>query len=376
MTITNPTRGIVSSEDLTTGVIVNFDEATYMISPNDAPLTNGVDADGYQILPRMGVDQIEFSWQDEERLTPVDALNGAVLVGDTTWTVDNGSKFQVGDIVAADGYAEIVQVTAISTNDLTVTRSFGSAAADVTDDNTVLRILGTVLAEGSDPGSARSADRTKRTNYLQIHGPDAVHMSRTQRGIRRYGVGDEYAHQLANRTVEMVQRIEQNLLYGDAVAPSGNGIRTSGGFDYWITSNIDSSSTALTPTLVETQMQACYDAGGVPNMLTASPATMKDLNDISNTNIVRVQIDDPRRGRQRAHVLLTEFGDVMLVRNRFCSATDAFLWTQSQAIRRIFDPIQYEMLSKTGDSMKGQIVCEEGLEFKGEQHAAKFNALT
>lgn len=376
MTITNPTRGIVSSEDLTTGVIVNMDEMIYFISPNDAPLTTGVDSDGYQVLPRLGVDQIEFSWQDEERLTPVDALNGAVLTSDTTWTVDNGAKFQVGDIVGADGYDEIVQVTAISGNDLTVTRSFGSAAADVTADNTVLRILGTVLAEGSDPGTARSADRTKRTNYLQIHGPDAVHMSRTQRGIRRYGVGDEYAHQLANRTVEMTQRIEQNILYGDRVAPSGNGIRTSGGFDYWITSNVDSSSTALTPTLVETQMQACYDKGGVPDMLTAAPVTMKDLNDIADTNIVRVQIDDPRRGRQRAHMLLTEFGDVMLVRNRFCSPTDAFLWTQGQAIRRVFDPIIYELLAKTGDSMKGQIVCEEGLQFKGEQHAAKFNALT
>jgi hypothetical protein len=377
MTITNPVRGLVTTADLTTGTVVNMDEAIYMISYADAPMTNGVNSDGYQVLPRQSVDQVQFSWLDEERLTPVDALNGAVAsAGDTSWVVDNGSKFQVGDLVRADGESEIVRVTAISTNTLTVTRSFGSVAAATTvADNTVLRILGTVLAEGSDPGTARSADRASRTNYTQIHGPDAVNMSRTEMGVRKYGIRDEYSHQLGNRTVEMIQRLEQNLLYGDAVAPAA-GLRSSGGFDYFIATNEDSSSTALTPALVETQLQACYDAGGVPDMFTSTPGNIKDLNDIADTNVVRTTIDDPRRGRRRVHTLMTEFGELTIVRNRFCASNNAFMWTQSQAIRRVFDPIIYSVLAKTGDSMKGQIVCEEGLEFKGETHAAKFSALT
>ena len=39
-------------------------------------------------------------------------------------------------------------------------------------------------------------------------------------------------------------------------------------------------------------------------------------------------------------------------------------------------PLVVEALAKTGDSDKVQIVCEEGLQVKGETHMAVYNSLT
>ena len=38
-------------------------------------------------------------------------------------------------------------------------------------------------------------------------------------------------------------------------------------------------------------------------------------------------------------------------------------------------PLVVEALAKTGDSDKVQIVCEEGLQVKGQQHMARFTNL-
>ena len=44
--------------------------------------------------------------------------------------------------------------------------------------------------------------------------------------------------------------------------------------------------------------------------------------------------------------------------------------------RRVIQPLVVEALAKTGDSDKVQIVCEEGLQVKGESHMARFTNLT
>jgi hypothetical protein len=108
----------------------------------------------------------------------------------------------------------------------------------------------------------------------------------------------------------------------------------------------------------------------------ANPASLVDLNDTANTAIVRSDFMDPRRGRMAVTTVFTEFGPLTAVRNRWMAGFDAFLWNREQVRRRPLRPFQFEPLAKTGDSVKGQIVCEEALEVKGEEHCARFNSLT
>ena len=66
------------------------------------------------------------------------ALTNSPSTGGTTFSVGDGDAWQVGDLAETpDG--EICLVTAISTNDLTVTRSYGSIAAEDLASGDILR---------------------------------------------------------------------------------------------------------------------------------------------------------------------------------------------------------------------------------------------
>jgi len=382
MTITNPTSGINTAYDLTTGIPINMDEAIYMISPDDSPLITGMNSDGLQVLPVAPTDAIRYDWLDEERLTPETTLASTATAGSAFITVASGQRvrFSTGDLVKVESITtdEIMQVTGYgtTTDTLTVSRGFAGTTAGSYASADKVTGLGTLLAEGSDPENARSADRTNPYNYTQIFGPTKVEMSRTEMSRRKYGVANEFTHQLMQRMTEDTIRRERAFLYGQRYNSTTTKYRTFGGLDYWITDNVDTTTSTLTETAIQSIMQTSYNNGGVPNILTANPARLTGLLDITNTSRVRTELTDPRRGRVPVTEVITEFGNVTLVRNRWCFLHNAFLWNREQATRRVFDPVRYERLAKTGDSEKAQIVCEEGFEFKGGIHAAKFSKLT
>ena len=275
---------------------------------------------------------------DEELLLPTAAADATNSNTGTSVVVVSVSaadsyKFQVGDLVTvmdegAVQHAAVLRVTAVnnSTGDLTVA--------------------------GWANHTARSADRTIRSNYTQIFGPTPIHMSRTEQQVVRYGVSDEFAKQVYGRSVENVITREQAFLYGQPVDDTTNKMRSTGGLNYWISSNIDTTTT-LTIAALESVM-----------------------NDISDNDRVRTVIDDPRRGRVPVTSVFHEFGETQLVRNRWVHKETAFVIKKENVSRRVIQPLVVEALAKTGDADKVQIVCEEGLQVKGESHMAKFTTLT
>ena len=380
--------GNVTSYDLAVGVKINMDELIYMISPTDSPFINGIGTDGRQLLSSSPVDQQEFKWMDEELLLPraTVAGTGAAGAGATTITVSaaDSYRFQVDDLLNigeedATVNGAIKRITAInnSTGVINVADwANGSAwpATTAAHEDTVI-CVGTALVEGSDPGTARSADRTIHSNYTQIFGPTPIHMSRSEQQVTRYGVSDEFAKQVYGRSVENVITREQAYLYGQYNNDTSNKRRSTGGLNYHITSNTDTSTT-LTVSALEALQQKCYNAGGMPDLLIANPASFATLNAVSDSGRVRTVIDDPRRGRVPVASVFTEFGETQMLRNRWCHAETAFLIAKEGISRRVMQPLVVEALAKTGDSDKVQIVCEEGLQVKGEQHMGKFTTLT
>ena len=380
--------GKVTSYDLAVGVKINMDELIYMISPTDSPFINGIGTDGRQLLGSSSVDQQEFKWMDEELLIPRATVTdtGAAGAGVTDVTVSTSDiyKFQVDDLITigeADAAvnAAVKRVTHVNLTAGVLTLADWANSADwpattAAHADTVI-CVGTALVEGSDPGEARSADRTIRTNCTQIFGPTPIHMSRTEQQVSRYGVSDEFAKQVYGRTVENVITREQAYLYGQYNNDTSTKRRSTGGLNYHITSNTDTSTT-LTVSALEALQQKCYNAGGMPDLLIANPASFATLNAVSDSGRVRTVIDDPRRGRVPVASVFTEFGETQMLRNRWCHAETAFLIAKEGISRRVMQPLVVEALAKTGDSDKVQIVCEEGLQVKGEQHMGKFTTLT
>jgi len=200
-------------------------------------------------------------------------------------------------------------------------------------------------------------------------------MTGTNRVVPRYGIPDQWAHQLHLRTYENSQSREQAYLYGSYYNSTTTKIRTTGGLAYFISTNVDSTNTGLTALTVQTNLQTCYNAGGLPDRLIVNPNSLKDLNDIGNTSIVRQTVDDPKRGRVSTSFVETEYGSLPIVRNRWVHPFDAFAIKRDLVTRRILRPLVFESLAKTGDADKGQIVCEEGLQVKGQKHMFRMTNL-
>jgi hypothetical protein len=369
--------GMATAYDLTVGVKVNMDEAIYMISPVDSPLLGGVGADGLTNISSVPVDQIEFFWMDEEILTPRTTIKTTTTTTDAFIVVATGdrTKFSTGDLIRNGSGSEIFRVTGYgaTADSLTVTKGYAGTSATVSAGDIIMGI-GQALPEGSPPENARHRDRTSRSNFTQIFGPLQVSMSGTEQVVSKYGVANEFNKQMYNRLLELTIHREQSILYGRKTNSTTTRIRSTGGLDEWITTNV-STSTQLTVANVQGMQQLGWNRGAVGDRLVANPVSLSDLADVNNTDRVRTEFDDPRRGRQTVLSVWTEYGVTTLVRDRWVHQSDAFLIRRDAVIRRPLRPMQTERLAKVGDSDQVMVLAEEGYEVKGESHMGKWTSL-
>lgn len=374
--------GKVTTYDLTVGVIVDMEDMIHLLSPTDAPIQQGTTSSGLSLITTGTCFEKKVEWLDEELLLPRSLAAATATTSEGVLTVQSGHqlRFSTGDVLlAASG--ERLRVTGYgSTADtLTVTRGFSSSTAATLTSGDTITNYGQALAEGSDPENARSLDRTARNNYTEIFGPTAVQVSGTENVIRKYGLSGttEFDKQAANRIKEQFIAVDQAILYGKALEDTNNKWRTMGGFIDFISTNVDSTTTDLTETAFLDSIQDMYDAGGAGDGLIAQVGS-KQKRTISawDTSItVNVNRSDTVRG-QTVDVFQSDFGDATIVLNRNVRTKDLFLYTRDQAQLCVLRPMQFEMLAKTGDSMKGQVLRECTLKFYRQAHAARFSALT
>lgn len=364
------------SYDLQVETKINIDELIYILTPEDLPLLSGIGSDGLGVIGKAPVDNTVFYWMEEDVPLPRGTSNEALDTSETGIDVAAGDavKFAVGDAIRIDD--EIMLVTGVNTSTevLTVTRgALGSTAATHTTAADIVG-LGTVLAEGSI-GSANFQGRDKYSNYTQIFSKKLT-VSRTEQSIPKYGVPNELNKQMRNAMLHCNVGIEQAALYGIKYEDSATRVRSTGGLNYYITSNVDSSSAWLTVENIEAQQQKAYDNGGYFEFITARPAAFQALNNVmGNERIQTVTIEDARRGRRRASVVMTEFGEVTLVRNRYVRKNEAFAYNRDNFIQRVFQPLVAQKLAKTDDTDSFMMVAECGFQVKGQDHMAKWTAL-
>lgn len=364
------------SYDLQVETKINIDELIYILTPEDLPLLSGIGSDGLGVIGKAPVDNTVFYWMEEDVPLPRGTVSEALDDSETAWTMTagDGVKFAVGDAIRVDN--EIALVTGVNTTTevLTVTRgALGTTAASHADGSEIVG-LGTVLAEGNI-GSANFQGRDKYSNYTQIFSKKLT-VSRTEQSIPKYGVPNELNKQMRNAMLHCNVGIEQSALYGVKYEDSATRVRSTGGLNYYITSNVDSSSDWLTVEGIEAQQQAAYDNGGYFEFITARPAAFQALNNVmGNERIQTVTIEDARRGRRRASVVMTEFGEVTLVRNRYVRKNEAFAYNRDNFIQRVFQPLVAQKLAKTDDTDSFMMVAECGFQVKGQDHMAKWTAL-
>lgn len=192
-----------------------------IISPYETPL---LDALGDPMREAMST---HHEWLEDALLPNKDAINDSTYTNpaaDTDFVVDNGDRFRVGDQIQVKGSEELMLVTGISTNTLTVVRGYAGTTPENLADNLVLNILGNAALEGADKPTARFTNRSRCGNYTQIF-TKAVEVSGTDMAASQLGLADEMDYQKQERLREMLRDLENTVINGGQPAsnPEGSG---------------------------------------------------------------------------------------------------------------------------------------------------------
>jgi len=222
----------------------------------------------------------------EQALNPdtvtLDGTNANVdgSASNATFAVTSGQqlRLKVGDLLKnkTQNIAEVMQVTVItSATDITVTRGYGMTDGSASHANGDVFEIIPAAQEGSAIGSDRTKARTTRYNYTQIF-DTAVQISRTMMNTNMYNVSDEFANSVANRTIELKNRINYTMLNGVASAAASDSVYGSmmgiipmilAAGDVTASAaatgtNIDSSTTSLTYDALSDLIGVCSIANG------------------------------------------------------------------------------------------------------------------
>lgn len=192
-----------------------------IISPYETPL---LDALGD---PMREAASTHHEWLEDELLPSKDAINDSTWSDpdvDTQFDVDHGSRFRIGDQIQVEGSEELMFVTGVSDNTLTVVRGYAGTTPEDLADNHVINILGNAALEGADKPGARFTNRSRCGNYTQIF-TAAVEVSGTDMAASQLGLSDEMDYQKQERLRELLRDLENTVINGGQPVsnPEGSG---------------------------------------------------------------------------------------------------------------------------------------------------------
>lgn len=267
------------------------------------------------------------------------ASNGTSLVLST----GHGARVHVGDLVVLNvsGYDMVKQVSAISTDTLTVgATAFGSStAASIASGDTLAVIR--VEQEGSDIGTDRSVAPVAKSNTTHILSAFDLMVTRTQqkRRMATDEMQDWVVHQLANRAIEMKINLTRALLYSEQVAGGSAGsdtvYRSMKGLYPW-GRDFGNKTTAGTfsYSVLNTANKVAIDLGVQPDTLVIGTDLVAGTHGIASfdSSNRRLLESTTQVGYMVNEILLQHGNSVGVVIDPRVRAGDAFLFDKSRFI--------------------------------------------
>jgi len=192
-----------------------------IVSPYETPLLDAISD------PLREANSTHHEWIEDELLPNKDAIDDSTYTdpaADTDFVVDNGGRFRIGDQIQVEGSEELMLVTGINSDTLTVVRGYASTTPENLADNKVINILGNAALEGADMPTARFTNRSRCGNYTQIF-TASVEVSGTDMSASQLGLADEMDYQKQERLRELIRDLENTVINGGLPAsnPEGSG---------------------------------------------------------------------------------------------------------------------------------------------------------
>jgi hypothetical protein len=362
-----------------------------LVSPFETPLLAHL---GNAKRPAMST---VHEWVEDTLLPNTDTLNQTTYTPNandaTALTVTAGARFQVGDLVRPGNAAEVMQVTAIAGNVLTVVRRYGGTPASTLSNGLRLVILGNAALEGADASPARFTNRVRRNNFTQIFA-STVEVTGTMQALRQHGVADELDYQKQERLRELLRDLENCVINGTAPAsgqqgsssirrsmngiirqtatnqfvPGQNGFPAGGG----------AGNNDLSETLINTAMRLAWEqSSGRVDTIVVNSTQKRRINQFVATTARNFAPGD-RRFSDIISVYESDFGICKVILTRWCPADTVLLLDSSrvEVLPLAGRNFGFRPLAQTGDAVAGQMLGEYTLEYRNENAHALIRGLS
>ncbi len=356
-----------------------------ILSPSETPL---LDALGDSMHAATST---RHEWLEDSLLANSDAINESSIndasLNVTAITVNNGSVFRVGDLVQAAGSTEVMLVTGVSGNVITVTRGYGSTTKTELENTLGLSILGNAAIEGQDADSPRFSVRTRQSNYTQIFSA-ALQISGTEMAVRQLAVEDELDYQKTLRLRELLRDLENTVINGVAPAanPEGSATvrRSLRGIVASIVSNVMTPGAGLIPgddELTEAHVNAALRtiweaSGNRPDLILCGGAQKRLINGFIQTNQRFSPVNE--QFKNLVSVYESDYGVSRVILSRYVPP-DALIFldsTKTAVVPLVGRSFGYLPLATTGDYTSGELVGEYTMELRCEQGHGILRGLT
>lgn len=338
------------------------------------------------LLSRIGISgvatQFNHEWLEDalNASTLVDAESGGLDAAgsntDLAVTTGQGVRARIGTLLRdrAKGKTEVLQVTDVSTDTLTVTRGYGSTSAEAHSQGSTWDIVAQPRQSGQDASSDVSTARSRKSNYVQGFERTVVIAGDAQ-AVLKAGVADELAHQTQQRLMEMMVELDKSIVSGiissstgsDSVYPTMKGL-----IEFLTQSGANSSAAdeAISPAVLNQMMQDIYDDGGTPTVIACGQAQMRKISSF-DADKVRV-VPGPGMSGRYVTQFMSDLGvvlDIVLDRN-IPPDTAMVLDTNRLAVVPLVNrSFAIEELGKTGDAFKREINGNYTLECRNATQA-------
>lgn len=366
-----------TQSDLTTQARV-ISDVIQMVDPRDTPLLSRLGLDGARSKFNIKLNGYKIELLEDE-LDPLEtaANNGdPIAVGDLTFGVVDASVFQDGHVILID--AEYMVVKAADTGAETITvysRDYGGANAEHAAD-AVIQIVGMARLEGDDADFGPLVDVLAPYNYTSIF-QKAVQVSGTQQVISQYGIDDEFMYQ-ANKAVPHLLRLVERAAFHGVRSAGGAGLpRSLGGLDTFITDNEQPAGGAIAKEDVDLLMEEIIMDGGYPDLLVMNPRVANDLRSLlDSSNFVRVSQDESKLGMDAIERVMTQYGELELVMDRWCPTQTAYILESGKIGFYTLRDFELKELARSGDSLKGEVVGEFSLLAANDKAHGRITGIT
>ncbi|RSL29123.1 hypothetical protein D7Z54_32965, partial [Salibacterium salarium] len=205
------------------------------------------------------ISNIKHEWVEDAPYADESKAASSATVDATTVSVEDGTPFRAGHVVKAG--EELMKVTAVDSNDLTVERGYADTTAAAIESGDVVEVQFVEGVEGADARSARYKKRNRKDNIMQIF-DETISISGTAQAVSQYGIDDLYEYERQKKQEELALQLEKALINGIKYESTDGDVRQMAGIRSMIQTNVtDASSNALTDTMLNDLMQDQYEQG-------------------------------------------------------------------------------------------------------------------